>query len=524
MKYAFLIALREYVENAKTKGFWIGIFFIPLLLWGGIEVPRVLQEKAAPVRYFVLVDQSQQFEAAIDAALERYQERRVRQSMNEYLAKHAKPDTRAKIDLEKIPLPDGVGEDSLESDTESNPAASRQRIDSMLAQAKTGLRADAAPFVEPRRDYQRIPLPSQVQSNSPLAVISEELKPYLRGGRKLEHAGQRVQLHAAILIPSDIQSKIKTGSQGPGLVRPEGIEYWSGNLAEMTLRNTVERGVNAEVRKRELKSLGVNPATVEKAIQSRVPIVDLSPKKEKGKETVSMADRIRQWAPTAFVYLLWLSIFSIIQMLLNNTIEEKSNRLIEVLLSSVTASELMMGKLLGIAATGLTLVGTWVFAIVGILWFKAGPESEMANQALGVLRTSNLVPAFVIYFLLGFLLYAGLILALGSVCNTLKEAQSYMAFITMLMMVPLLTMAFIPQDPNGRLATVLSWIPIYTPFVMLNRAAADPPMFDLIGTTLLLLLTTALVLWSSGKIFRIGILRTGQPPKFLELLRWLKRQ
>jgi ABC-type Na+ efflux pump permease subunit len=92
----------------------------------------------------------------------------------------------------------------------------------------------------------------------------------------------------------------------------------------------------------------------------------------------------------------------------------------------------------------------------------------------------------------------------------------------MIMMVPLLTMMFIPKDPNGTLATFLSWVPIYTPFVMMNRAAADPPLRDLIGTTVLLVVTNIGMLWLCGRIFRTGILRTGQPPKFRELFRWLR--
>ncbi len=90
------------------------------------------------------------------------------------------------------------------------------------------------------------------------------------------------------------------------------------------------------------------------------------------------------------------------------------------------------------------------------------------------------------------------------------------------MMIPLFTMMFIPKDPNGTLASVMSWIPLFTPFVMMNRAAADPPLFDVIGTMILLVVTTVLVLYLAGKIFQIGILRTGQPPKMKELLRWLR--
>jgi len=92
----------------------------------------------------------------------------------------------------------------------------------------------------------------------------------------------------------------------------------------------------------------------------------------------------------------------------------------------------------------------------------------------------------------------------------------------MLMMVPLLTMGYIPTDPNGLVARLLSWIPIYTPFAMMNRATADPPLVDLIGTMVLLLTATGTALWMAGKIFRIGILRTGQPPRIVEMLRWVK--
>jgi ABC-2 type transport system permease protein len=84
---------------------------------------------------------------------------------------------------------------------------------------------------------------------------------------------------------------------------------------------------------------------------------------------------------------------------------------------------------------------------------------------------------------------------------------------------PLLAMVPIVNDPNGTLAVVMSWIPIFTPFVMMNRIAGSPPLSDIVGTTILLLASIALIVWLSGRIFRVGILRTGQPPKLLELLR-----
>jgi ABC-type Na+ efflux pump permease subunit len=165
-----------------------------------------------------------------------------------------------------------------------------------------------------------------------------------------------------------------------------------------------------------------------------------------------------------------------------------------------------------------------MLALFGILSWKSGGASELAGQLLTVLKASNIVPLFSVYFLLGYIMYAAFILSVGSVCNTIKEAQSYMGVLTMVMMVPLLTMTFIPKDPNGTVARVLSWIPVYTPFTMMNRATADPPLVDLVGTLVLLIVTTILALWMSGKIFRLGILRTGQPPKLVEMLRWVARR
>jgi ABC-2 type transport system permease protein len=86
----------------------------------------------------------------------------------------------------------------------------------------------------------------------------------------------------------------------------------------------------------------------------------------------------------------------------------------------------------------------------------------------------------------------------------------------------LFTMVFINRDPHGTLATILTWIPLYTPFTMMNRAAADPPLVELIGATVLMIATALLLLWSAGRIFRIGMLRTGNRPKLAEVVQWIR--
>ena len=142
-----------------------------------------------------------------------------------------------------------------------------------------------------------------------------------------------------------------TGSGG------HGIEYWSANLADTTLRDEVEKTINGDIRRREYLARGMDIAAIREVEQTYAPFASLNPTKKAGQAKRSAGRTSSgKWATSAFVYLLWVSIFGITQMLLNNIIEEKSNRIIEVLLSSVTPGELMMGKLFGIAAVGLTMV------------------------------------------------------------------------------------------------------------------------------------------------------------------------
>ena len=452
MRYIFLVAWREYAENAKTKGFWIGLCMFPLIIFISTKVSILLQTKGTPTRYYVVVDQSGKFSGAIESRL--------------------------------------------------------QQRDS---------------FSNANRLFQSVAVPAMIDTNAELTAIARDLRPYLRHERSVNANGRDVELTAAILIPHDIEKQIiRPHANAAGTNGGKGIEYWSANLTDTRLRDEVERAVNAEIRRREYLARGLDAAAIREVEQTYAPFASLNPKKEAGQEQVNASDVIRQWAPSGFVYLLWVAIFGISQMLLNNIIEEKSNRIIEVLLSSVTPGELMMGKLFGIAALGLTLVSVWICTLLTVLTFNSTGHADISDQLLAAVKTSHLLPMFGVYFILGYLMYAAFILALGSVCNTIKEAQNYMALITVFLMVPLMTMAFIPRDPNGTLARVLSWIPLYTPFTMMNRINADPPLVDLIGTLLLLIVSTIGALWMAGKVFRIGILRTGQPPKILELIRWLK--
>lgn len=517
MRYAWLVAWREYAESAKAKGFWLGLFLIPLILFLSIEVPVFLEKKATPTRYFVMVDQSGEFAPIIQTALDADRRKQEQDALKDYLARYAvnpnSPEAQSVLRM-------------FSKRGEEKPKTQNATEEFISQKVQPLVRPGSPLFKEPRRAYQMLPLPEGLRTNADLDTLAGELKPYLRGDATVSFEGSPVELYAAVLIPSDLARQIvrpQHGGEGD-----HAIEFWckdaSSAVGGFGLAQAIEQAVNTEVRRREYLARGLDSALVADIEHTYAPFRNLNPKKEAGKEAVNETDVIRQWAPSGFVYLLWLAIFVIIQMLLNNTIEEKSNRIIEVLLSSVTPGELMMGKLAGIAAIGMTMIGAWLAALFGILSWKAGGASHLSGQILTVLKASNLIPLFALYFLLGYVMYAAIILSIGSVCNTIKEAQSYMGLLTVVLMVPLTTMTYIPRDPNGAVARLLSWIPLYTPFTMMNRANADPPFVDMFGTLVLLVASTAAALWMSGKIFRVGILRTGQPPKVLEMLSWVRRR
>ncbi|MEE4298557.1 MAG: ABC transporter permease, partial [Pseudomonadales bacterium] len=235
-------------------------------------------------------------------------------------------------------------------------------------------------------------------------------------------------------------------------------------------------------------------------------------------------DLLLQWGPVAFVYVLWISIQVVTQMLLSSTVEEKSGRLVEVLLAATGPLPIMAGKVLGIAAIGLVIVGTWlgtlVVAALGLPLLLGLP----AAAGFVDLATNPLyLGSFLVYYLLGYLFYAALLCGLGSLCTSLREAQTLAIPVQSALFLPLLAMVPIARDPSGTLAVVLTWLPPFTPFVMMNRAAQPPALEVYLGTTLLMVLAVALAAVVGARLFRIGVLTSGQAPTLPGVLRLLLR-
>ena len=521
MSKTYLVALREYVESLKTKAFWIGILAMPVILVLAVTVPSLLEKKRS-LRRYVVIDHSEWLAQAIEE-----------DATGPDWAKALVAARKRVLDGRGDELPAGLREIAtrLKGISEQDVAAladQMSRVDELeaqMSQLPANLRSQLPEDVG-QKVYMAWHKILRDWWKSLDAETAKELSPNLDKALyeevKLEAGlGDKREARASEMLAAKEIFAYFVISRDP-LTDADPVRYVSNNSTDGRLRNWFLRFANEEVKQRRFVEEGVDRAVVQR-IMRPLPV---SEKKldDSGKEvTVKGEDKIRDWAPVAFVYILWMAIFVVAQQLLTNTVEEKSNRIIEVLLSSVSPYQLMVGKILGIAATGLTMIQAWVLFFFLVVKFVPDLLGISLSFDASFLFTDPVyLPSFVVYFLLGYLFYAAIFVGIGSVANSLKEAQNLMMPMFVLLMVPMLAMFPIAREPNGALAKMLTYIPPFTPFVMMNRAAGNLTFMEYALTTVLIVVSIVVAFWAAAKVFRIGVLMTGKPPKFLEILQWLR--
>jgi len=217
--------------------------------------------------------------------------------------------------------------------------------------------------------------------------------------------------------------------------------------------------------------------------------------------------------PAAFMLLLWITVFTSANYLLTTTIEEKSNKVMEVLLAAASPLQLLGGKIVGYA----------LVSIVMLVMYGALGVAGLAAAAMGDLVPPLHLVYLATYFVIAYVMVAAMMSAVGSAVSDLREAQSLVGPVMTLILVPLILWAPITQDPNGVLATVTSFIPPASPFVMILRltAATEPvPAWQILAATAWGFVCAAGLLWLAARIFRVGVLMQGKPPTPRELIRW----
>ena len=342
----------------------------------------------------------------------------------------------------------------------------------------------------PGRGYVLVAAPPDVQDAPDAASAGERLHRRLAGDAAHDRAARPFDAAAVI------------SRQGSALT----LSLWTTNLIDGRMQATLHDDLGDVERRQRLLDAGVSAKLIDDADQASPRLVIYSPQAEAhGK--VSLQDELPQIIGFAMGMLLWSTIMSGAGVLLNSVIEEKNSRILEVLLTSASVPEVMGGKILGVMAMTGTVLTVWLS--VGAI-AAASLMPGLLGQILAVLVGKGLIFYFGLYLLLGYLMYASIFTAVGAFCETVREAQTLLGPLILILTIPVAFMGQSINHPDAPILTALSWIPPFTPFLMAARVANEPPLWQIGGTLALMLATTAAVVWLSGRAFRAGALSIGK--------------
>lgn len=303
------------------------------------------------------------------------------------------------------------------------------------------------------------------------------------------------------------------------------VEYLGNNVSSFGDMGILERIVETVLRTERLERRGVDPVLVREASGR----VQLQTKKiTEGRETGESGGASFALA-YVMSFLLYFSLLIYGIQVMTSVIEEKSNRIMEVLASSLTPFQLMAGKVIGVGAVGLFQLTIWVgtamllSANAGTIagWFNM-PASSAAQMPIPAI-SGGLLVVFLAFFLVGFMLFAAAYAAVGAMCNSVQEAQQASTVVTMVVAVGFISMFSLLNEPNGTLAKTLSMIPFFAPIIMPVRySLTSIGILEVLTSLGITFVTMMLIAWLAGRIYRVGILMYGKKPSFKELLHWVR--
>ncbi|HRP06931.1 MAG TPA: ABC transporter permease [Gemmatimonadales bacterium] len=304
------------------------------------------------------------------------------------------------------------------------------------------------------------------------------------------------------------------------------VNYFGGNVGSFEAMGRLEGGINQAVRSARLQNAGVDPAILGNALR---PAQFSATKVSEGHATGESGEAAFVLA-YAMGFILYIALILYGQQTAMSVIDEKSSRIMEVLASSLKPFQMLLGKVLGVGAVGLLQLGIYA-AVAFIATSQRGriaglfgvDPSAMQSVPLPSLPP-DLLAVFLMYFVLGFLLYGALFAAVGSMVNSPQEMQQIILPVTLLMVVGFLGVFAAIREPNAGIAVILSFIPFFSPMVMPVRwSMAAVPIGHLLLSLALLLAGLLVVAWVAGRIYRTGILMYGKKPTLREVARWVAR-
>ncbi len=318
--------------------------------------------------------------------------------------------------------------------------------------------------------------------------------------------------------------------------------YISDDSPKMDFLMNLQRTIDAKLNRENLNKLGFDADKIEKAkIKSEVQFAKFS-----GEDGLKFLNEIKIGIGFAFGYLIMMFIIIYGNMVMRSVIEEKTNRIIEIIISSVKPFQLMMGKIIGTSLAGILQFLIWIVLGVVLMFSLSAvfggqqeavataqvtaEQAEVAMSFMDKLQlyiaeipVTSILIGFVIFFIGGYFLYSSFYAAIGAAVDSETDSQQFLMPILMpLMLAVYVGFLTVMNDPHGTVAVVFSLIPLTSPIVMLMRIPFGVPLWQLALSVVLLYGTFIFVVWFAAKIYRVGILMYGKKPSWKELYKWLK--
>ncbi len=318
--------------------------------------------------------------------------------------------------------------------------------------------------------------------------------------------------------------------------------YISDDSPKMDFLMNLQKVIDTKLNKENLKKLGFDAEKIEKAkIKSEVQFAKFS-----GEDGLKFLNEIKIGIGFAFGYLIMMFIIIYGNMVMRSVIEEKTNRIIEIIISSVKPFQLMMGKIIGTSLAGILQFLIWIVLGVVLMFSLSAvfggqqeavataqvtaEQAEVAMSFMDKLQlyiaeipVTSILIGFVVFFIGGYFLYSSFYAAIGAAVDSETDSQQFLMPILMpLMLAVYVGFLTVMNDPHGTVAVVFSLIPLTSPIVMLMRIPFGVPLWQLVLSVVLLYGTFIFVVWFAAKIYRVGILMYGKKPTWKELYKWLK--
>ena len=291
------------------------------------------------------------------------------------------------------------------------------------------------------------------------------------------------------------------------------VEYKPRSSADLSTRETLQHALRTVLMREQLQHQGMAAGEVNALMQP----VDLN-----SSDTGAADNTTANYVGVIVLFLLMYFVIMLYGMnVARSIIEEKTSRVFEVMLATIRPSELMAGKMLGVGSVGLTQVGVWLTA--GFLLSSTSLIAHYFGSGAHIHLSPMQIVFFLIYFLLGYMLYSSIAAALGAMTNSEQELQQLNMFLVMPLAICMFSLGAVVNSPDGKFATIMSLIPFCTPLLMYMRISLGHPSALQIGSSVALMLATIyVVLWIASRIYRVGILMYGKRPTLPEIVRWLK--